>query len=185
MFKRTILAALLLSAPAAAQELDGLKAEGAKLIKTYADSLKDELSAALQAGGPSRAIEVCRAQAPAIAAKVSAESGWTVRRTSHRIRNAASAPDAYESRVLDEFLARLAKGEGPASLMRAEVVDEGGGKVFRLVKAIPIQDMCLDCHGTQIDPWVRDRLRAAYPDDAATGFKLGDIRGVFSLKKPL
>jgi hypothetical protein len=41
------------------------------------------------------------------------------------------------------------------------------------------QPLCLTCHGETIDPELRARIRDLYPRDRATGFRDGDLRGVF------
>ena len=60
-----------------------------------------------------------------------------------------------------------------------------GKPVFRYMKAIPTAELCVVCHGSDIDPYVDARIRELYPDDQARGFKPGDIRGAFTLSKPL
>ena len=39
--------------------------------------------------------------------------------------------------------------------------------------------LCLQCHGEAIAPPVAEKISALYPDDKATGFREGDIRGAF------
>jgi len=177
---------LMLLAPAYAEECSPeTKSEAAMLIQSYAGKLKAALGAAMQARGPEGALEVCNKQAPAIAAAVSQRSGWSVARTSLKPRNAASAPDAYERKIMEAFNARIAKGEKAADLTSAEVVEGNGAKTFRFIKAIPTGEMCMTCHGDTVDPGLRQKILALYPDDQATGFKLGDMRGVFTLKKTI
>ena len=53
------------------------------------------------------------------------------------------------------------------------------------MKAIPTADLCLACHGESINPDIAAAIDEAYPEDQARGFKSGDIRGAFSLSKPL
>ena len=36
---------------------------------------------------------------------------------------------------------------------------------------------CAACHGTNIAPEVKAKIAELYPDDAAVGFKPGDMRG--------
>lgn len=145
---------LMLLAPAYAEECSPeTKSEAAMLIQSYAGKLKAALGAAMQARGPEGALEVCNKQAPAIAAAVSQRSGWSVARTSLKPRNAASAPDAYERKIMEAFNARIAKGEKAADLTSAEVVEgNGGAKTFRFIKAIPTGEMCMTCHGDTVDP---------------------------------
>jgi len=162
-----------------------LKAKAVELVQAYAGKLKAALGAAIETGGAEGALEVCNKQAPVIAADISKDSGWSVGRASLKPRNAASAPDAYERRIMEAFLARIAKGEKAADLASAEVVDENGTKVFRFVKAIPTAEVCLTCHGENVAPELQQKIKALYPQDQALGFKEGDMRGVFTLKKVL
>jgi hypothetical protein len=179
------LTVLLAAAPAhAAEDMAKLKGDAANLIKTYAGTLQTALQTAMKDGGPVKAIEVCKEIAPHVAADLS-KDGWTIGRTSQRVRNPNALPDAYEQAALANFLVRLEAGEKPDTLVKAEVVSENGGKTFRLVKAIPVAEVCLTCHGTDIKPPVQDALNKLYPSDIATGFKPGDIRGIFTVKKAL
>jgi len=52
------------------------------------------------------------------------------------------------------------------------------------MKAIPTGEGCLKCHGQNIAPEITAKLKENYPDDKATGFKLGDVRGAFSIIQP-
>jgi hypothetical protein len=53
------------------------------------------------------------------------------------------------------------------------------------MKAIPTAAQCLNCHGESISPEVDAKLKALYPNDQARGFKEGDLRGAFTLAKPV
>jgi hypothetical protein len=148
-------------------------------------TLKAELMKAIREGGPVNAIEVCKNRAPEIAAQKSRATGWRVARTSLKVRNRANAPDAWERRVLESFEARRAKGEHVKDLEHGEIVTENGKRFFRYMKTIQTRGICLRCHGTNIDPAVSSALREFYPQDEATGFKLGDIRGAFTITQPI
>ena len=52
------------------------------------------------------------------------------------------------------------------------------------VEPIRIQPLCLTCHGEALAPAVGARIRALYPEDAAAGFALGDLRGVWWVELP-
>lgn len=160
--------------------------------KKTAAGLMHQLFSALQkqmaAGGPARAVSVCSELAPAIANKISRETGWKVTRVGTRVRNPLlGMPDAWEQKVLQNFEKRAAKGEAFDKMSYAEVVSEPDGKYFRFMKALAIKKPCLACHGTegQISPAVRAILKKRYPHDKATGYKIGDLRGAISIKEPL
>ena len=71
-------------------------------------------------------------------------------------------------------------------MARAEIVEEDGHQVFRLVKAIPTGALCLNCHGgDKVQASVVEKLAEHYPGDQARGFAEGQMRGVFTLKKVL
>jgi hypothetical protein len=47
--------------------------------------------------------------------------------------------------------------------------------------------MCLSCHGSvgkDIAPETTAKLTQLYPQDLATGYALGDLRGMWSLRLP-
>jgi hypothetical protein len=182
-----ITAVLLATGAAQAEQAANPNAEEAKaLIKEFATTLQGELQAAMKAGGPTNAIGVCKDRAPAIAADLAGRSGWEVGRTSLKVRNQAlNLPDAWEVGVLNAFEERKAAGESLDTMAFAEVVEAEGAKRFRFMKAIPTGEVCLACHGAEITPEVTAALDEQYPGDQARGFALGDIRGAFSLSKPL
>ncbi|MGB0723566.1 MAG: Tll0287-like domain-containing protein, partial [Gammaproteobacteria bacterium] len=147
--------------------------------------LKGALVAAIQAGGPVNALNVCNAQAPAITAAHS-KPDLQLARTSLKLRNPANAPDAWEKSVLEKFEARKAAGEDPMKMEYHEVVEMDGKQVFRYMKAIPTAAKpCLACHGEKVAPGVEEKLKQLYPADQARGYKAGDIRGAFTIKQPM
>ena len=148
-------------------------------IAAFAGALKAELTTAMQAGGPLAAIEVCNARAPSIAASVSQESGMQLSRVSLRNRNPGNAPNAWQTAVLKDFERRLAAGEAVTALTWQETSSADGHREFRLMKAIPTGGLCLQCHGEAIAPPVAEKISVLYPEDRATGFREGDIRGAF------
>jgi hypothetical protein len=175
----------LLSTPALAYDTKALETEAAQVIQAFAKELKAELRAGLKAGGPVKAIEVCREKAPEIAKRVSAKTGWTIGRTSLRLRNPNHAPDAWEQGVLENFQIQAKEGADPGGLVLSDVVKENGKTVFRLMKGIKTGGLCLKCHGSQLSPQLKERLVDLYPYDRATGFKAGDLRGAYTLEKRL
>jgi hypothetical protein len=151
----------------------------------FMKTLKQELQAAMQEGGPVNAVSVCNLTAPAIASTYSIRNGWDVGRTSLKLRNPANAPDAWEQAVLVSFEERKRAGEDPATMEFYEVVSQDGSDELRYMKAIPTAPLCLACHGEQLDSIVKTRIETLYPQDQALGYKEGDIRGAFTVTQPL
>ncbi|GAB4255310.1 Tll0287-like domain-containing protein [Deferrisoma sp.] len=183
--RRILVAALGLALAAAGPARAGDLEEARGLVGTFASRLKGELAAALQEGGPERAVAVCREKAPKIARELSEKTGWRVGRTALRVRNPRNAPDAWERQGLEALARRLSQGKPAASLEIAEVVDGPDGKRFRYLKAIPTGTPCLTCHGENLAPGLATKIRELYPEDRATGFRAGELRGAFTLSKPL
>lgn len=146
--------------------------------------LKAELGRAIQAGGPVAAIDVCHSRAPEIAAQLSAKSGASVGRTALKVRNGANAPDEIERAVLEQFRADLASGKVSGPLEAVFEVRRGDTVERRYMRAIPTDAVCLTCHGATLAPEVAAAIAKDYPDDQATGFELGQLRGAFTVTWP-
>jgi hypothetical protein len=169
------------------EKVAGLNDDARKAAGGLIQTLGGELKSALTAGGPAGAIGVCKEKAPRIAAEASAKTGMQVKRVSAKNRNPKGVPDDWETQALAQLEKRLAAGEKPETLDMHAVVDTPDGKVFRYAKALVTQPLCLNCHGDpdKMPPDVKARLAVEYPNDKATGYAPGMIRGVLSIRKPL
>jgi len=167
--------------PATSADIKALSLEAKGIVKQFAGTLKPQLKQAMQAGGPTHAISVCAEQAPKISAKLSTETGWQINRVSLKTRNPAAQPDDWEQRILQQFAQRQQAGAPVAPMKHAEAID---GQ-FRFMKAQGVEAVCLACHGQQLAPAVQQALQQHYPNDQATGYSLGQVRGAISLTKPL
>lgn len=163
------------------QDTEALKKEAISLIKRFGGQLKPRLKAAMQEGGAEKAIEICAEQAPAIAAALSAETGWDISRVSLKNRSPHNAPDAWEKNVLQSWDMEVERGVDANTLVRQQLdMDQ-----FRFMKAQKTEALCLGCHGETIVPQVKRKLGETYPDDLATGYTLGQVRGAFSVSRKL
>lgn len=146
--------------------------------------LQKRLFAALDSGGPSGAVAFCADSAQALSARHASE-GVYLRRVSLRVRNPDNRPDAREEarlRLLDSLhRAKTLPGE---VVMTARMPD--GARIVEYMRPIMVQERCLACHGDpdKLAPGVREILAERYPDDQATGYKAGDLRGMISVRVP-
>ena len=146
------------------------------------DSLQATLSARLmeemKAGGPTRAVTVCRDEAPALTAKIAGEANLTMGRTSHKLRNGTNAPRPWVQPLLQKAAGRK------ASDVQAVAVDLGA--TIGVVRPIGMVGACTTCHGSDArrPPALKDALAAHYPQDKAVGFDEGDFRGFFWAEVP-
>jgi hypothetical protein len=145
-----------------------VRARGAEALMPF----KQQLMQALQQGmaeGVVAAIDICRVQAPAIAEGLVGQ-GVTLGRTSHRLRNPANAPEPWQQQWLNYYLGSEDRVAG--------VTDLGDGRTG-YVEPIVTAPLCLACHGSDLSADVTAALQLHYPDDQATGFQGGDLRGIF------
>ena len=160
-------------------------AKSKEVVQEFMKQLKGELGKAMKSGGPVAAITVCNHQAPVIAQELSDKYGWKIARTSLKVRNPENSADDWEADVLHKFENRKAMGEEVKPMAYFAVVENSQKHNFRFMKAIPTAEVCLKCHGQNIAPEVKARLDELYPADKARGYKLGDIRGAFTITQPM
>jgi hypothetical protein len=137
---------------------------------------KQELQEALKEGlrdGPEGAIDVCRVEAPRIAAALSTDA-VTMGRTSHRLRNAANAPEPWMEALLADYLEK----HEDASARAVRLPDGSLG----YTEPIYVQPLCLVCHGRDIAPTVAERIDAGTPKTTGEGSRKG-ISGACSGSK--
>lgn len=153
-----------------------LEQGGAKALKAHAAArlqpFKQQLMQALKQGmqeGAENAIDVCRLEAPAIAAATSGD-GVQIGRSSHRLRNPDNAPTEWQQSAIDHYLA--SEDREPI------LVDLGDGQAGYM-EPIMTAPMCLTCHGSDLPAGVQNTLSQLYPEDQAIGFAAGDLRGIF------
>lgn len=186
MKKITIALAVLTSWGAFAQGAPWL-ADARKVAISVPPKLLQVLSEEIAKGGPESAIEVCRERAPKMAKAASDETGWAVRRVSLRNRNPKAVPDDWERAALEDFDRRAVAGENTAAMEKGEVVSAGDKKEYRYMRALPVQQLCLSCHGAPqtLKPEVVAQLKKLYPDDKGVGYDVGQIRGAMTIRKAL
>lgn len=181
--KRLILIALLPSS-AFSQTARDPAAEGPKIIAEAFAKLSGALAEAIGKSGPAGALSVCSEKAPQIARDVATAHGVTLRRATHKPRNPKNAADEVEKTALEAFLASLAKKEPP----KPQIITNADGSRAFLAPIVLGNPLCLQCHGTpekDIAPETLAAIQKLYPEDKATGFQLGDLRGLWRITFPV
>lgn len=170
--------AALAAHPAVAEDPAPWVIDSRAAAQALGSRLMGELTTAL-ARSPAAAIDVCSERAPQIAAEEAAARGAELGRTALRVRNPDNAPQAWQRRGLESLAASLAAGADPATLEFTEVAGTDGTVERRWMKPIMTGPLCLTCHGATLAPGVAEAVEARYPEDAATGFAAGELRGAF------
>ena len=141
------------------------------------DALFNELStrllAAMSNGGPAKAIEVCSKLAPKLAKEVGEQYHVSIGRTAVRLRNENNRPPAWAEPLLKDL---------PTKPVVQDLENGSTGVLFPILLKV----QCLTCHGPddKIASEIRTELARLYPNDKATGFQEGDLRGWFWVEVP-
>lgn len=151
---------------------------GENVSAALIQKLGGELKAQMINNGPVAALGFCTASAQALTHEVSASSHYNVKRVSLLDRNPDNRANAQESAILNSWQNSLTL---PAYEIRAE------GNMNHYYKPLIINnEMCLKCHGS-VEPQseLGRAIKAAYPNDHALGYKMGDLRGMIVVDIPL
>lgn len=136
-----------------------------------AKTLLGRVTEVIKKENPAQAVEVCNLEAQGLTEKVAEEHDVRIGRTSFKLRNPENTPpnwaqslDLVEKRVEDEV-----------------VLSRTNGKGLAVFSPIRLAEKCTACHGSkdQLAPGVEEELAKRYPEDEATGFEAGDLRGWF------
>ena len=146
--------------------------------------LSSNLQSAIQQGGISNALPFCSLAASPLTAGMAAKYGVTLRRITHKPRNPADRADATELAILTHFETGLTDTNPPPPL----VTNLTANTVTFFAPILLNNELCLKCHGEpgrDISPENLATIHRLYPQDEATGFKLGQLRGAWRIDFPL
>jgi Protein of unknown function (DUF3365) len=148
------------------------------IIVTMHDALIRELREGLARGGPRSAFASCHVDATGVSQRVARGEGIAAGRTSDRLRNPTNAPRPWA--------AALVKANAGRQTREVDGFAVDLGSKVGVLRPIALQPMCLGCHGPvdRISAEVRQMLADRYPQDRATGFTNGEIRGWYWVEMP-
>lgn len=146
--------------------------------------LISNLKKAIEEKGVDGAIDFCNVSATPILKEVGDKYGIEIRRASTKYRNPQDRPTEEEAPILDAYEYNAENGlESDPNIQKFDQ-----GETYLYTKAIVIPGaFCLSCHGdpkTEIGAKTLEAIQANYPLDKATGHKVGDLRGMWSLRIP-
>lgn len=148
-----------------------LLAKGDSIASAVQKVLLSHVMQATKSGGPGFAVAFCNEKAMALTDSLGLVYNCTIQRISDRNRNPANRLSEEDAEIIASF---------PASLAASPqlVVQNQNHVYFKPIKiAMPA---CLSCHGTEgkdIDAKTLGIIKQKYPEDKATGYKEGDLRG--------
>ena len=137
------------------------------LMKALGSRLKQEMGEK----GPVAAVTACSLEAMPLTRKVSAEHGLQVSRVTDKPRNPANRADEDDLAIL----AMMKRDQAAGSLKPLYRKDDAA------YKPLVTGGLCLVCHGETRPPELQKVLDERYPDDQATGYQAGQIRGAIKV----
>lgn len=136
--------------------------------------LSKNLGEAIAKDGTAGAIAFCSEKALPLTATVNAG----LRRVSHKARNPKNKANAAELEMIAAYQEALKAGKPPAPQVRKNA--DGSESFYAPI--VLANSLCLKCHGapaTDVDVATQAALAKLYPADEATGFRLGELRGLW------
>jgi len=154
--------------------------KGMHIVQNSFDLLSSNLMEQMKQGGPNQAVPFCNIQALPLTAIIALQEDVELKRVSKLYRNEANKPNAEALRVISNYEEMLKKEEKLSPIL----LNQSSGKPHFYAPII-INKKCLSCHGDvgkQISKATDSLIKTVYPNDLATGYKIGDLRGVWSIQ---
>ncbi|MDX1639679.1 MAG: DUF3365 domain-containing protein [Balneolaceae bacterium] len=156
--------------------------EGRQIASSAFQALSSNLKQAIVVEGVSGALKFCNIEAMPLTESLSTHFGVELRRASHRPRNPSNQPDSLEMVTIRKYLQQLDLDNEPEPVVYADS--------RRIAFHAPIRistGLCLNCHGRPGNEIATEDLKliqSLYPQDEATGFEMGELRGIWSITFP-
>ena len=157
------------------EEIKKYTSKGKEIGQLTMKKLGGNLMQQMKLGGVQQAIPFCNASANPLTEELSKKHNATIKRTSHKLRNANNKPTKVEDNILKQYIATIEKGEK----LKPIVSKDNDGKIH-FYAPIKMQKKCLVCHGT-VSKQTDSIIKLIYPSDKAIGFKESDLRGLMSV----
>lgn len=172
---------LLIVFPLSAADFSRHEQKANEVAMLLLKTLKTKLTEEMTKGGPIKALEFCSLEAVSLTKDVNSKvpPSWTVKRISDRTRNSANAPDSLDLEALKHF-----DKSKEVSFWIEEKGSDSKLLASRYYKPIRIEATCLHCHGTTLSTVIKEKLAMKYPEDKATGYQIGQLRGLVRVRIP-
>lgn len=150
--------------------------QGDSIIAITFDTIRNSVMRVAGKEGFAAAIGYCNEQATRLTSTY-ASRRISIRRATDKYRNPDNRADSLEQKVLATFQQLMAEQKEWKPILEK---DAAGNQHY--FKPILMQAFCLNCHGSENDPVLPETwqaIRQKYPNDLATGYKEGDLRGIW------
>lgn len=147
--------------------------------QAFGATLKGTLVEAMQTGGAESAVGVCQSAAPEIAERIGAEHGVRIGRVTlpQRNRNPQNQAQGWQLDALQTMQNAVDLGARAADQVFTQQENLPKDISFRMMRGLETEGLCTTCHGSSVATSILEAIAKHYPDDGATGFSDGDLRG--------
>ena len=153
--------------------------KGKMIAKESFYALGKQLKGAMKSGGVQKAVSYCNVKAIPMIDSLSRVHNALIKRTTLKTRNALDAPDELETKLLKSYQKAKKNGE----TLKPKLTEDAPYILF--TAPIVINPLCLKCHGTigtEIAESDYKTIAELYPNDKATAYKIGELRGMWSIR---
>jgi outer membrane murein-binding lipoprotein Lpp len=152
-------------------------AKGKKITAFSFKALSSEVIKAIEEGGVKHATEYCQLQASPLIDSLSKTYQADISRVSDKYRNQENKPDELDLKVIEDYRRQLSEGHELQAHLEGK-----GTQVIYYSPIIILNPLCLQCHGEPGKTMETENakfIKTKYPEDKATGYTLGELRGVW------
>lgn len=153
--------------------------KGKEIAEATAKNLVTNLSQKMESSSITEAVPFCNTMAHPLMEEIEKKYDVEIKRTSLSIRNNENIPTEGEQIILNQYKNSFLNNDTLKPIVN---LDNTGKPHF--YAPILLQKKCMTCHGTvgqEVTIQTDSIIRSYYPDDNATGFKEGDLRGIWSI----
>lgn len=158
------------------EELSAYQEKGSEFVEATQKVLASNLVGAIQEKGTEGALEFCSIQAIPLTDSMAVELQAHIKRVTDQPRN----PDNLANESELEYI-RSAKSDLSEGNEVTPAIHYANGKVVGYYPIITNQ-LCMQCHGnenSQINQATLEQIKTLYPEDQATGYDVGELRGIW------
>lgn len=163
------------------QIIEKAREKGQAITEAAQKTLLQTLLKKVETEGIVGTLEYCNLNALPLIDSLSTAHKTSIRRVSNKWRNPKDAPTADEQDFMDAYAYTVEQGQSP----REEVFMEDNATQVIYTRPIMLgAGLCLQCHGQEdkdIAPETLAKIKTLYPDDKATGYQLGEWRGIWKV----
>jgi hypothetical protein len=156
--------------------LQAAQKAGDSLVAVAQQQLDAKLQEELAKGGVATAMAYCQPENYETVNALEEKFGATARRTSNKLRNPANKAGGKAASILQQY--------NTGRLQQPQVVALNNEELLYTSPIYIRNQNCLNCHGVvgqDVAAKDNELIKQKYPADAATGYKAGELRGMWHI----